>query len=287
MKKGIISVRSTLRKKQRKKWKKGSNNTIMNAREDMLRSERTGKLKVAMIIIPIIIILIIIVVLFFGVREFLKISSLYAHDESQSNSQTEVVIDPTDDDDSKKIMTIVSPNNELNSDYKLNLASYNEIKIDILALDALTHLMEDSEKEFLSLNITSGYISSDEQNELYNKEVQRLISEENYSKARAETEAEKNVPKGGFSDQQTGLSVTFSSNTNKNFENSKEYKWLIKNAMKYGFVLRYPESKEFETDMNYNPSLFRYVGVENATKMRTLNMCLDEYSSYLNSRDYY
>lgn len=282
MRKDIISVRSTLGKKRRTKRKK-TNNGIMNARENMIRSEQTGKLKAAMIIIPIIMIIIIMLILFFGIREFSKISFFQHSETSQENSDTVAVVAPTDSDDNKKLITVVSPDNELRSDYKLNLVSYENIQIDSLVLDALTQIMNDAKKENLSLQITSGYISSAEQDKLYNQEVQRLISEKKYSQARAETEAEKNIPKGGFADQQTGLSVTFSSPSG-NFEDSNEYKWLIKNAMKYGFVLRYPESKEFETNMNCNPCLFRYVGTENSVKMRTLNMCLDEYASYLNAR---
>lgn len=258
----------------------------MNARENMMRSEQTGKLKAAMITIPIIIVIIIAAVLFFAVKEFSKVSFFYDTEVSRESSDTVAVVAPTDEDDRKKLMTVVSPNNELSPDYKLNLVSYKDITIDALVLDAISQLMEDAEKENLSLKITSGYISPSEQDIMYQNEVQRLISEEKYSKARAETEAEKNVPKGGFSDKQTGLSVTFSSGSSENFEESKEYKWLVKNAMRYGFVLRYPKEKEFETDMAYNPSLFRYTGTENAEKMRTLNMCLDEYSAYLNARDY-
>lgn len=285
MKKDIISVRSTLGKKKKTKKKK-SRNGIMNARENMARSERTGKLKAAMIIIPIIIVIIIILVLFFGIREFYKISSFNNENTSQETSDSIAVVAPTDNDDDKKIMTVVSPDKEIRSDYELNLVSYEDIQVDELVLDALTQIMNDAKKENLSIEITGGYISPTEQDNLYQQEVQRLMSEKNYSKARAETEAEKNVPKGGFADQQTGLSVTFSSGTSTNFEKSKEYKWLIKNAMKYGFVLRYPESKEDETGITYSPYLFRYVGTENATKMRTLNMCLDEYASYLNARNY-
>lgn len=287
VKKDIISVRSTLgKKKKRKNKKKKNRNGIMNAQENMARSERTGKLKAAMVIIPIAIVILIIAILFFGVREFYKMSIFQDENTSQDTSDSIAVVAPTDNDDDKKIITVVSPNNEIRSDYELNLVSYENIQVDELIVDALTQIMNDAKKENLSLEITSGYISSTEQDNLYQQEVQRLISEKNYSKARAETEAEKSVPKGGFADQQTGLSVAFSSEASESFENSREYKWLIKNAMKYGFVLRYPESKEDETGITYNPYLFRYVGAENATKMRTLNMCLDEYTSYLNARNY-
>ena len=252
----------------------------------MLRSERTGKLKVAMIILPVIIILIIITALFFGVREITKMSALYNVETSRETSQIKEVFSPEDSENPEKLMTVVSSDSPLGSDYKIDLVQYENIKIDHLVLNGLTKLMEDAKKENLSLVLTGGYVSKEEQDELYQKEVNRLMQSENYSQARAETQAEKTLPKGNCADEQTGLSVKFSTENGKNFENSKEYIWLTQNAMKYGFVLRYPENKEDETGMTANPSLFRYVGVENATKMRTLNMCLDEYAAYLNARNY-
>lgn len=282
MKKNIISVNSTLRKR---KFKHNKKNKIMNAHSSMLRNESTGKLKLIMIIIMILIILVILTVLFFGIREILKISSFYEHENSQQPLEHSEVFSPADSQNSEKLMTVVSPNKPIDSDYELNISEYKNIKIDVLALNGLERLMQDAEKDGLSLNIDEGYVSVDEQNSLYNNEVQRLISQKNYSRVHAETEAEKNVPKGGCADSQTGLSVKFSVDGNKTFDKSDEYQWLIKNAINYGFVLRYPENKEDKTNITYNPALFRYVGVENATKMRTLNMCLDEYSSYLNSRN--
>lgn len=285
MKKDIIYVRSTLGKKRNSKNKKNKN-SIITAERNMIRSESTGKLKAAMIILSVIMILIILAALFFGIREIAKMSALYNKESSREASESKEVFSADDINNSEKLMTVVSSDSPLNSEYKTDLVQYENIKIDRLALNGLTQLMKDAKKENLSLTLTSGYVSAEKQDKLYQTEVNRLMTVENYSQARAETQAEKTFPKGKCADEQTGLSVKFSTGDGKNFENSKEYIWLIKNAMKYGFVLRYPENKEDETGMTANPSLFRYVGVENATKMRTLNMCLDEYAAYLNARNY-
>ena len=39
-------------------------------------------------------------------------------------------------------------------------------------------------------------------------------------------------------------------------------KWLIENAHKYGFVIRYPADKVDETGISYEPWHYRYVGEE-------------------------
>ena len=64
------------------------------------------------------------------------------------------------------------------------------------------------------------------------------------------------------------------------FEETKEYKWLIKNAYKYGFILRYPKDKEDITGYNYESWHYRYVGVEAAKIIHEENITFDEYYAY-------
>lgn len=55
----------------------------------------------------------------------------------------------------------------------------------------------------------------------------------------------------------------------------------MKNAEKYGFILRYGKDKTDITGIMYEPWHFRYVGVENAKIINIKNMCLEEYIAYL------
>ena len=64
------------------------------------------------------------------------------------------------------------------------------------------------------------------------------------------------------------------------FEETKEYKWLIKNAYKYGFILRYPKGKEDITGYNYESWHYRYVGIEAAKIIYEENITFDEYYVY-------
>ena len=61
------------------------------------------------------------------------------------------------------------------------------------------------------------------------------------------------------------------------FEDSKQFKWLQKNAADYGFILRYPKDKQNITKVTYEPWHWRYVGVEAAKAMKSSNLCLEEY----------
>ena len=71
------------------------------------------------------------------------------------------------------------------------------------------------------------------------------------------------------------------SDVDNSFAKTSEYKWLLKNAENYGFILRYPEDKEDKTKIAYESWHWRYVGEENAKRMNELNMCLEEYVEYL------
>lgn len=89
------------------------------------------------------------------------------------------------------------------------------------------------------------------------------------------------INKPECSDHNLGLAVDFNY-VKEDFENTKAFKWLTKNAENYGFILRYPKGKEYITKVDYEPWHWRYVGEENAKKMNELNMCLEEYVEYLN-----
>lgn len=58
---------------------------------------------------------------------------------------------------------------------------------------------------------------------------------------------------------------------------TKEGEWVKNNMHRFGFILRYPESKEDVTGFNGNQHIFRYVGVENAQYMFENNLTMEEY----------
>ena len=59
------------------------------------------------------------------------------------------------------------------------------------------------------------------------------------------------------------------------------FKWVYDNAYKYGFVLRYPESKSGVTGVDYEPYHFRQVGYAHAYYMTKNDLCLEEYLELL------
>lgn len=144
------------------------------------------------------------------------------------------------------------------------------------AAKALEKMCNDA-KENANLNIFlgSGYRSPERQNEVYAAEIKN------------EGEVGKQyVAVPGHSEHQTGLAVDLTCKSMKflleeNFEDTKEGQWLINNAYKYGYILRYPKGKENITGYNYEPWHYRYVGVELSSYIHENNLTLEEVYSLI------
>ncbi len=105
-------------------------------------------------------------------------------------------------------LKICSVDDSLEEDEEPELTEYEGVQMDSRIVPALEALLQAADEAGCPMKVTSGYVSPDEQNELYEKEVQRLMKEEKLSQVMAERQAEKTVPKGGCSEGQTGMTVT-------------------------------------------------------------------------------
>ena len=78
------------------------------------------------------------------------------------------------------------------------------------------------------------------------------------------------APEPGHAVFQTGYGVQFyAPNTDpridNDFEKTPQFAWLKEHAPEYGFILRYPEGSESITGYRADPTIFTYVGVEDAS----------------------
>lgn len=108
----------------------------------------------------------------------------------------------------------------------------------------------------LNIWIQSGYRSYELQETLYNNYVNRdgKLAADTYS------------ARPGYSEHQTGLAFDLNS-ISDDFQYTNEGKWVSENAWKYGFILRYPKSKESITGYKYESWHLRYVGKDLASKL--------------------
>lgn len=96
-------------------------------------------------------------------------------------------------------------------------------------------------------------------------------------------EAYKTVAIPGTSEHQTGLAIDVALSRGGVYcdefdDTAEEIQWLMENAYRFGFILRYPKGKENITGYNYEWWHFRYVGRTLSTYMKENNIeTLEEY----------
>ena len=62
---------------------------------------------------------------------------------------------------------------------------------------------------------------------------------------------------------------------------TKRNEWMFNNCWKYGFVVRYQDTKTGTTGVGFMPHHFRYVGLPHSMAMYENDMCLEEYLQFL------
>lgn len=188
-------------------------------------------------------------------------------------------------DRSKNYALLVNKYYELGSDYepddlvsipwKYRLGLENEsILIRSEVLDAYLEMWQAAyDEEGIYLLALSGYRSYASQLQVYKL----------YEDSKGTKYADSIAARPGYSEHQTGLSLDIYSKEcqrQSTFKDSKTYAWLVKNAHKYGFILRYPKDKESITGYNYESWHYRYVGKELASKVYESGLTYDEYYIY-------
>lgn len=131
-------------------------------------------------------------------------------------------------------------------------------------------------KDGVTLTPFSAYRSYARQKTNYENLTAEYMTRYSISKKEAAVKAATVILPPGTSEHNLGLCMDIC-NVYDSFASSKEYAWLVENAQDYGFILRYPKGKENVTNIVYEPWHWRFVGVENAKKIKKSGLCLEEY----------
>lgn len=179
-------------------------------------------------------------------------------------------------------LTLVNPWNTLHTSYQVNVAEIDSRfgagkLFDARAVKYLNAMCEAALNDGVSLSVISAHRTYDYQQMLYNNEVAEYKM---YNPGCSEDEALKaaatEVARPGTSEHNLGLAVDFNS-VEQNFENTDAFRWLNEHCTEYGFILRYSTTTQDITGVIYEPWHYRYVGKENAKKIRASGLTLEEY----------
>ncbi len=162
------------------------------------------------------------------------------------------------------------------------------------AMAALAMLAEMKADGIRGVYITSGYRTYEKQSSLWYTYIEKESNAHpDWSSSRIEQEVLTYSARPGTSEHQSGLCIDFitgemtelvnyGSETPNNpydigFAETAAFEWLSRNAYKFGFILRYPESKEGITEYNYESWHYRFVGQAAAAEMHETGECFEEY----------
>lgn len=177
-------------------------------------------------------------------------------------------------------LVLVNSDVPLPEDYEMKPSLYSNVEINSNMYDPLRDMLEAAANAGLSLWVASSYRSVEAQEQVLSSAVENRMNSYGMSNDEAYENALLTIQKPGYSEHHTGLAVDFNYVT-RDFEQTKEYEWLMQNAASYGFVQRYPRDKEDITGISFEAWHYRYVGREHAAVMTAQNMCLEEYIVYL------
>lgn len=181
------------------------------------------------------------------------------------------------------ILRLVNTQHPLPDGYippELEVMDTEDRQLDARAAAAFRELEAAAIADGCPIFLSSGYRSYERQKYLFVEMIQdNLALGYKYEDAYTNTKSLRNIP--GTSEHQTGLAADILSvnylEMDEGFADTKEGKWLKENAARFGFILRYPKDKEAITGTQFEPWHYRYVGVEDATKIMEQGVCLEEY----------
>lgn len=178
-------------------------------------------------------------------------------------------------------LTLINKQHPISEEYDFKLGTFTSgMRCDERVIEDLLLMMQAAKADGLNLVVRSPYRTSDHQEDNFNDRIKSYMKQGlSYMEAYKATSRVITVP--GCSEHEVGLAFDITSDGYiqllQGFADTKEGKWLEEHSYEYGFVLRYPEGKEYITSIEYEPWHFRYVGREAAVVMKTENLCLEEF----------
>lgn len=192
----------------------------------------------------------------------------------------------TNPDPNENLLIVVNYNTPIPDNYKPDLTDTEfDQKIDKRAAKALDEMMADCRAAGCNPLPCSGYRSVEEQVKILEEKVKEYQNI-GYSRKDAEKEARVWITEPGTSEHHTGLAMDIIDIDYQILDEKQEktdtQQWLMKHCWDYGYILRYPNNKKDITHIGYESWHYRYVGKENAKKIRDSGLCLEEYVAKMN-----
>ena len=178
-------------------------------------------------------------------------------------------------------LILINKQHPLPEDYKPPLGTITgSLQCDERIIDDLLNMLRAAKEDDVNLVVRSPYRSIDRQVYLFNRKITKYMNA-GMTYMDAYKEASQIVTVPGSSEHQAGLALDITCDyyvaLDEGFGETEAGIWLQNHCAEYGFILRYPNGKEYITGIDYEPWHFRYVGVEAATVIMREEITLEEF----------
>ena len=174
------------------------------------------------------------------------------------------------DSQSKDLINMMSVSN------RRYLVSYDDLDADRYTLQQFNYMNTGFYNKYnYKLAACSGYRSVASQKRKFENSVASV----------GEKETLKWYTRPGHSEHHTGYSIDYTTNAfgSSRFTGTGKEAWITNNCHKYGFILRYPASKESITGVRHEAWHFRQVDIPHADYIMKNDLCLEEYTKTVKS----
>ena len=199
----------------------------------------------------------------------------------KSNSTISKNKDYSSFDKSAWNLLLVNKQHPIPEDYSYTLGSISgNMKCDERIIEPLNDMINAANEEGIYLKVCSPYRDLNRQEYLFKKKMKQYLNTgKSFIDAYREASSVVTVP--GASEHEIGLSLDIVSTSHQTldekFGETDAGQWLMNNAYKFGFILRYPKGKEDITGIIYEPWHYRYVGREAAEIIYEEKITLEEF----------
>ena len=199
----------------------------------------------------------------------------------KSNSTISKNKDYSSFDKSAWNLLLVNKQHPIPEDYSYTLGSISgNMKCDERIIKPLNDMINAANEEGIYLKVCSPYRDLNRQEYLFKKKMKQYLNTgKSFIDAYREASSVVTVP--GASEHEIGLSLDIVSTSHQTldekFGETDAGQWLMNNAYKFGFILRYPKGKEDITGIIYEPWHYRYVGREAAEIIYEEKITLEEF----------
>lgn len=217
----------------------------------------------------------------YGTMEVLSALEEYGRQTGREDAQeTENVSGETEFSRDDWRLVLINKQHSIPEDYTFTLASFMNFKCDERILDDLADMFQAAKDDGINLEIRSPYRTHERQVYNFNERIKEYMNR-GMSYMEAYQVASKVITVPGNSEHEIGLALDITCEgfpkLLQSFGDTEAGKWLAENSCKYGFIVRYPEGKEYITGIDYEPWHFRYVGVEAAMLITEKEITLEEF----------